>query len=114
MDSPTRRGSPKRASRRRDAPWNARKAETAARLDVHVAVARLDAARASEAVGRAAVEQARESRRIIRDRYEAGLTDVASLLRAAEAVVQAETQQTAAQVAVLTETAALERALGRR
>ena len=90
------------------------KAETAARLDVYVAVARLDAARASEAVGRAAVEQARESRRIVRDRYEAGLTDVASLLRAAEAVVQAETQQTAAQVAVLTETAALERTLGRR
>ena len=90
------------------------KAETAARLDVHVAVARLDAARASEMVGRTAVEQARESRRIIRDRYEAGLTDVAALLRAAEAVVQAETQQTAAQVAVLTETAALERTLGRR
>ena len=90
------------------------KAETAARLDVHIAIARLDAARASEAVGRAAVDQARESRRIIRDRYEAGLTDVASLVRAAEAVVQAETQQTAAQVAVLTETAALERTLGRQ
>ena len=89
-------------------------AETAARLDVHIAAARLDAARASEAVGRAAVDQARESRRIIRDRYEAGLTDVVSLLRAAEAVVQAETQQTAAQVAVLTETAALQRSLGRR
>ena len=90
------------------------KADTAARLDVHMAVARLDAARASEAVGRAGVDQARESRRIIRDRYEAGLTDVASLLRAAEAVAQAETQQTAAQVAVITETAALERTLGRR
>jgi outer membrane protein len=90
------------------------KAETAARLDVHIAVARLEAARASEAVGRAAVEQSRESRRIIRDRYEAGLTDVSSLLRAAEAVVQAETQQTTAHVAVLTETAALERTLGRR
>ncbi|HYN06096.1 MAG TPA: TolC family protein [Vicinamibacterales bacterium] len=90
------------------------KAETAARLDVHIAVARFDAARASEAVGRAAVDQARESRRIVRDRYTAGLTDVASLVRAAEAVVQAETQQTAAQVAVLTETAALERTLGRR
>ncbi len=90
------------------------KTETAARLDVYIAVARLDAARASEAVGRAAVAQARESRRIIRDRYEAGLTDVASLLRAAEGVLQAETQQTAAQVAVLTETAALERTLGRR
>jgi outer membrane protein TolC len=90
------------------------KAETAARLDVHLAVARLDAARASEAVGRDAVVQARESRRIIRDRYEAGLTDVASLLRSAEAVAQAEAQQVAAQVAVLTASAALQRALGRR
>jgi len=90
------------------------KAETAARLDVHIAVARLDAARASEAVGRTAAEQARESQRIIRDRYEAGLTDVASLLRAAEAVVQAETQRTASQVAVLIEAAALQRTLGRR
>jgi outer membrane protein TolC len=90
------------------------KAETAARLDVYVGVARIEAARASEAVGRAAVAQARESRRIVRDRYAAGLTDVASLLRATEAVVQAETQQTAAQVAVLTDNAALERTLGRR
>ena len=90
------------------------KAETAARLDVHVAVARLDAARASEAVGRDAVAQARESRRIIRDRYEAGLTDVASLLRSAEAVAQADAQQIAAQVAVLTASADLQRALGRR
>ena len=90
------------------------KAETAARLDVHIAIARLDAARASDVVGRAAVAQARESHRIIRNRYEAGLTDVASLVRAAEGVVQAETQQTAAQVAVLTETAALERTLGRQ
>jgi outer membrane protein TolC len=90
------------------------KAETAARLDVHVAVARLDAARASEAVGRDAVAQARDSRRIIRDRYEAGLTDVASLLRSAEAVAQADAQQVAAQVAVLTASADLRRALGRR
>ena len=90
------------------------KAETAARLDVHVAVARLDAARASELVGRDAVAQARESRRIIRDRYEAGLTDVASLLRSAEAVAQAEAQQVAAHVAVLTASATLHRALGRR
>ncbi len=90
------------------------KAETTARLDVHIALVRLDAAHASDVVGRAAVAQARESRRIIRDRYEAGLTDVASLVRAAEGVVQAETQQTAAQVAVLTETAALQRTLGRQ
>jgi outer membrane protein TolC len=90
------------------------KSETAARLDVHVAVATLDAARASEAVGRDAVAQARESRRIIRDRYEAGLTDVTSLVRSTEAVAQAEAQRVTAQVAVLTASAALERALGRR
>jgi outer membrane protein len=90
------------------------KALTSARLDVHVALANLEAARASEAVGRETLKQAVESRRIIRDRYEAGLADVSSLLRANEAVVQAETQQVAASVAVLTETAALQQALGRR
>ena len=89
------------------------KVGTAARLDVHVALARLEAARASEAVGRDAVMQARESQRITRDRYEAGLADVTSLLRSAEVVVQAETQEVAAHVAVLTESAALHRALGR-
>jgi outer membrane protein len=86
----------------------------AARLEVRSAAARLEAARASEAVGRAAVAQAIESRRIIRDRCEAGLADVTSLLRASEAVIQAEAQQVAAHAAVITETAALERALGRR
>jgi outer membrane protein len=89
------------------------KAETMARLDVQIAIARLEAARASEAVGRAATDQARESRRIIRDRYESGLTDAAMLLRAAEAVQQADAQQIAARVYVLTATATLQRAIGR-
>ncbi|MEO8681537.1 MAG: TolC family protein [Vicinamibacterales bacterium] len=89
------------------------KAETMARLDVQIAIARLDAARASEVVGRAAADQARESRRIIRDRYESGLTDAAMLLRSAEAVQQAESQQIAARVNVLTAAAALQRAIGR-
>ncbi|HET7696623.1 MAG TPA: TolC family protein [Vicinamibacterales bacterium] len=90
------------------------KAETMARLDVQVAIARLEAARASEAVGRAAADRARESRRIVRDRYESGLTDAAMLLRAADAVQQAEAQQIAARVNVLTATAALLRATGRQ
>jgi outer membrane protein TolC len=89
------------------------KAETMARLDVQIAIARLEAARASEAVGRAAADRARESRRIIRDRYESGLTDVAMLLRSAEAVQQADAQQIAARVNVLTATATLHRAIGR-
>lgn len=91
-----------------------RKTETSVRLDVYLAAARLDAARASEAAGRAAVSQAQESRRIVRDRYDAGLADGAALLRATEAVLEAESLQTAAGIAVLTETAALERALGRQ
>ena len=89
------------------------KAETLARLDVQIALARLDAARASEAVGRAAADRARESRRIIRDRYESGLTDAAALLRSADALEQADVQQIAARVDVLTATATLNRAMGR-
>ena len=89
------------------------KAETMARLDVRIAIARLEAARASEAVGRAAADQSRESRRIIRDRYESGLTDAAMLLRSADAVQQAEAQQIAARVNVLTATVTLQRAIGR-
>ena len=88
--------------------------ETAVRLEVRTAAARLDAARATGVVARAALTQAEESRRIIRDRYEAGLADATSLLRASEALVQAEAQQVAAQAAELTETASLVRALGRR
>jgi outer membrane protein TolC len=89
------------------------KAETMARLDVQIAIARLEAARASEAVGRAAADRARESRRIIRDRYESGLTDAATLLRSADDVLQAEAQQIAARVNLLTATATLQRAIGR-
>jgi outer membrane protein len=89
------------------------KAETMARLDVQIAIARLEAARASEAVGRAAADRARESRRIIRDRYESGVTDVTTLLRSADEVLQAEAQQIAANVSVLTATATLQRAIGR-
>lgn len=89
------------------------KAKTLVRLDVRVAVARLEAALASDAVGRAAVEQARESGRIIRDRYASGLTDIATLLRSAEAEQQADAQQIAAGVNVLTANATLQRAIGR-
>jgi outer membrane protein len=89
------------------------KAETMVRLDVQIAIAQLEAARASEAVGRAAAEWARASHRIIRDRYESGLADAAMLLRSAEAVEQADAEQIAALVNVLTATATLQRAMGR-
>ena len=89
------------------------KAETMVRLDVQTAIARLEAARASEAVGRAAADSARASHRIIQDRYESGLADAATLLRSAEAVQQADAQQISAFVNVITATATLQRATGR-
>lgn len=90
------------------------KADTAARLDVRMAVARLEAARAAEGVGRTAVTQARESHRIMRDRYDGGLADVAALLAAAEAVQQAEARHATARVDVTVAAATLSRALGKR
>ena len=89
-------------------------ADIAVRLDVRVALAQLEAARAAEVVGRAAVAQARESHRIIRDRYEGGLVDVSALVRAAEVVQQADARQAAAHVDVMLAGAALDRAVGTR
>jgi outer membrane protein TolC len=89
------------------------KAETMVRLDVQMAIARLEAARASEAVGRTAADSARSSHRIIQDRYQSGLENAATLLRSAEAVQQADAQQITASVNVITATANLQRAVGR-
>jgi outer membrane protein len=83
------------------------------RLEVRTARAELDAALAREAVGRAAVLQARESQRIIRDRYEAGLTGVSDVLRAANALLDAESLRIASIVDVMVGQAALDRAVGR-
>lgn len=89
------------------------KAETMVRLDVQIAVAQLETAHASEVVGRTVADSARASQRIIHDRYETGLADVAMLLRAHDAVEQADAQQTAALVSVITATATLQRATGK-
>ena len=89
------------------------KVETMVRLDVQVAVARLESARASEAAGRAAADAARASHRIIRDRYDTGLVDAAMLLRASEAVEQADARRIASLVNLITATANLQRAIGR-
>jgi outer membrane protein TolC len=90
------------------------KAENVVRLDLRTALARLDEATAREEAGRATVVQARESQRIIRDRYENGLVDVVPLLRAAEAVQDADARRLAAQVDVILAQATMDRALGRR
>jgi outer membrane protein TolC len=82
-------------------------------VDVRGALAHLSTARAREEAGRAALVQARESQRIIRDRYESGLATVTDVLRAAEATLDAESRATTAETDVILQTLALDRALGR-
>jgi outer membrane protein TolC len=82
-------------------------------VDVRAALAALTAARGREEAGRAALAQARESQRIIRDRYESGLATVTDVLRAGEATLDAESRATAAEMDVILQTVALDRALGR-
>jgi outer membrane protein len=87
--------------------------ETAVRVDVREAQARLDAARAMADVAEAAVAQAAESHRIVRDRYEGGLADITALLRAAEGIQAAETRRVTAHVEVLLAVAVWRRATGK-
>jgi len=87
--------------------------ESAARLDVRAALARLEAAEARRKVAQVIVSQARESQRISRDRYEQGLADLTALLKTAQAVLDADAQEIGARVDVMVYRAALDRALGR-
>jgi outer membrane protein TolC len=89
-------------------------ARAAVQVDVVTALRRVEAARARQAAGRAAVEQAREAERIVRDRYEAGVASVADVLRAATAVLDAEANRSSALVDAIVGNAMLNRALGRR
>ena len=82
-------------------------------VDVRTALAQLAAARARDEAGRAALTQARESQRIIRDRYENGLATVTDVLRAGEAALDAESRATTAEMDVILQTVVLDRALGR-
>jgi outer membrane protein len=85
----------------------------AVHLDVVSALRRLEAAHARVVAGRTAIDQARESQRIIRDRYDAGITSVTDVLRASGAVLDAEGRSVSALVDALVARAALRRALGR-
>jgi outer membrane protein len=87
--------------------------ENTARVEIRAALARLDAAEARRKVAQAVASQARESQRITRDRYEQGLADLATLLQAAQAVLDADAQEIGARVDLLVYRAALDRALGR-
>lgn len=82
-------------------------------VDVVTAVKRIETARAKRRVGAASVAQARESERIIRDRFDAGLLPVNDVLRAAAMLLDAQAQEAAAAVDLLTAHSDLQRALGR-
>jgi outer membrane protein len=88
------------------------RAEAAVRLEVLTALEQLGAARARQDIGRAAVMQARESQRMIRDRYEAGIAPATEAIRAATAVLDAEAQRISALVDLIVAEAALQRATG--
>jgi outer membrane protein TolC len=84
----------------------------AIQVEVVAAIEQVRAARARESVGRAAAAQARESQRIIRDRFEAGLAQAGDVIRAATAVLDAEAQRVRAAVDIMVGEAALRRAVG--
>lgn len=86
----------------------------AVQVDLRTALSRLESADAREALARATVDQARESQRIVRDRYDAGLAGVADVLTAAAAVLDAEMTRVSALAERIEAHAALNRALGRR
>ena len=87
--------------------------ERAARVDLIAARERLDAALAREDVGIGAASQARESERIIRERFEAGLAGVTDVLHAADAVLEAESLEITSHIDALVASVMLDRALGR-
>jgi outer membrane protein TolC len=88
-------------------------ARTAVQVEVVSALRRLESAHARQAAGRAAADQARESQRIVRDRFDAGIASVNDVLRASTAVLDAESHRTSALVDALVGEAMLRRALGR-
>jgi outer membrane protein TolC len=88
-------------------------ARAAVHVEVVSALRRLETARARRDAGRAAVDQARESQRIIRDRFEAGIAPVNDVLRASTALLDADANRVASLVDTMVATTMLRRALGR-
>lgn len=100
-------------ARERQADRNLEAFRSGVRLEVRQAYLETRAAEKRAAAARDAVEQARESLRIIQNRYEAGLTDITELLRAQTAQLEARTAWLVALYDWHVARAALERAAGR-
>jgi outer membrane protein len=89
-----------------------RQAYSAASLDVRRAHAELQSAAQRTAVAASVVEQAEESLRIIRDRYDAGLEDVTALLRSEAALTDSRYRRLGSLYEQRVARAALEHAAG--
>jgi outer membrane protein TolC len=89
-------------------------ARSGVEVEIIGALRQLESAEAREGLARASVAQARESHRIVRDRYEAGLAGVQDVLAASAAVLQAETGRVSAVADRVVAQAALDHAIGRR
>jgi outer membrane protein TolC len=85
----------------------------AVHVEVLTALSRLETARARRAASRAAIDQARESQRIVRDRFDAGVAGVNDVLRASTDLLDAQSNDVAASVDAIVSAAALKRAIGR-
>lgn len=85
----------------------------AMQVDLLAARQQLIAARARTDVGRATVDAAKESQRVVRERFGAGLASVGDVLRASAAVLDAEVRRVAALVDATVAEAQLTRALAR-
>jgi outer membrane protein len=82
-------------------------------VEVLTASRQLETALARITVGAAAVAQSEERARVVRNRYEAGLSPMTDVLAAASATLDAESRRVAAIVDALVAGAELHRALGR-
>ncbi|MCL6565585.1 MAG: TolC family protein [Acidobacteriia bacterium] len=100
-------------ARQRQAERQLEAFRSAVRLELRQAYLEVKAAEKRAAAASGAVEQARESLRIIQNRYEAGLADITELLRAQTAQLEAQTAWLAALHDWHVARAALERAAGR-
>ena len=89
-------------------------AKAQVQVEALTALRQLETARARQVVGEAMVTRARESQRITRDRYEAGLARVNDVLLAAASLLDAEAQRAAAVADEFTSRARLSRATGHR
>ena len=85
----------------------------AVHVEVVAAYEKLTSARTRRSTGRAAIEEARERQRIVRDRFEAGMAGVDEVLTASSALLDAEARDTAARVDEMIGRAMLHHAVGR-